>query len=91
MFEDLPHGTYYPAVSLYMGARVRMNFGPKFAFPPTDQVYQPFTTATAYNDAQLVLSDLITKVGNEIANTSHTSNPSHILDLQDSHRQVKFE
>ena len=63
MFEDLPQGAYYPAVSLYMGARVQMNFGPKFAFPPTDQVYQPFTTATAYNDAQLVLSDLIAKVG----------------------------
>ena len=26
-FEDIPQGIYYPAVSLYMGARVRVRFG----------------------------------------------------------------
>ena len=27
-FTDIPQGTYYPAVSLYMGATVRVHFGP---------------------------------------------------------------
>jgi len=30
----VPDGVYYPAVSLYMGATVKVNFGPKFIFPP---------------------------------------------------------
>ena len=34
-------GTYYPAVSLYMGANVTFNFGPKFKYPPTDLEYYP--------------------------------------------------
>lgn len=33
-FRDINAGTYYPAVSLYMGATVRCEFGPHFAFPP---------------------------------------------------------
>lgn len=27
-------GTYFPAVSLYMGGSVRVNFGPEFVYPP---------------------------------------------------------
>lgn len=27
-------GTYFPAVSLYMGGSVRVNFGPEFVHPP---------------------------------------------------------
>jgi len=30
----IPDGVYYPAVSLYMGATVKVNFGPHFVFPP---------------------------------------------------------
>lgn len=30
----IPNGVYYPAVSLYMGASVLVNFGPHFACPP---------------------------------------------------------
>jgi hypothetical protein len=33
-FRDVYVGTYYPAVSLYYGASVAVNFGPTFAFPP---------------------------------------------------------
>ena len=33
-FDNLPDQRYYPAVSLYMGAAVRMNFGPDFEFAP---------------------------------------------------------
>mmetsp|Transcript_13661 Transcript_13661/g.28223 ORF Transcript_13661/g.28223 Transcript_13661/m.28223 type:complete len:555 (-) Transcript_13661:19-1683(-) len=32
--SDIPAGTYYPAVSCYMGGSVRANFGPRFVYPP---------------------------------------------------------
>ena len=31
---EIPHGTYYPAVSCYLGGTVRANFGPRFVCPP---------------------------------------------------------
>lgn len=34
-FEDIGAGEYYPAVSLYMGAEVSVNFGPDFIYTPT--------------------------------------------------------
>jgi len=33
-FVDIFDGTYYPAASLYMGATVRLNFGPEFKYKP---------------------------------------------------------
>lgn len=33
-FDDITPGTYYPAISLYMGATARANFGPYFVYPP---------------------------------------------------------
>jgi Set1/Ash2 histone methyltransferase complex subunit ASH2 len=33
-FENLREGFYYVGVSLYMHAKVKVNFGPKFDFPP---------------------------------------------------------
>jgi Set1/Ash2 histone methyltransferase complex subunit ASH2 len=33
-FDNLPDQRYYPAVSLYMGATVQMNFGPDFEYAP---------------------------------------------------------
>lgn len=30
----IPDGVYYPAISLYMGANVDINFGPNFIYPP---------------------------------------------------------
>lgn len=33
-FAGIAPGTYYPAVSLYMGGAVRVNMGPEFVFPP---------------------------------------------------------
>ena len=30
----VPDGMYYPAISLYMGASVQVNFGPNFIYPP---------------------------------------------------------
>jgi len=33
-FDDIPPGTYYPSVSCYMDGSARMNFGPRFVYPP---------------------------------------------------------
>jgi hypothetical protein len=33
-FCDLQSGTYYPALSAYMGGAATANFGPKFVYPP---------------------------------------------------------
>jgi Set1/Ash2 histone methyltransferase complex subunit ASH2 len=33
-FENISAGEYAPAVSLYMGAAVTVNFGPDFLYPP---------------------------------------------------------
>ena len=33
-FNDIQAGTYYPAISLYMGGTARVNFGPHFIQPP---------------------------------------------------------
>ena len=64
MFEDLYDGTYYPAASLYMGARVKFNFGPDFKYPPKDLEYQPVSDAVHEHNAQLALSDIVGKVVN---------------------------
>jgi Set1/Ash2 histone methyltransferase complex subunit ASH2 len=34
-FRDVRHGVWYPAVGLYGGGTVTLNFGPNFRFPPT--------------------------------------------------------
>lgn len=33
-FSPIPDGVYYPAISLYMAASVKMNPGPHFIYPP---------------------------------------------------------
>mmetsp|Transcript_31561 Transcript_31561/g.31786 ORF Transcript_31561/g.31786 Transcript_31561/m.31786 type:complete len:151 (-) Transcript_31561:177-629(-) len=33
-FTNIQSGTYYPAVSIYMGAAAHVNFGPYFIYPP---------------------------------------------------------
>lgn len=37
-FTNIELGTYYPAVSLYMGGSVQTNFGPYWIYPPTKRV-----------------------------------------------------
>jgi Set1/Ash2 histone methyltransferase complex subunit ASH2 len=60
LFNDLLQGEYFAAVSLYMNARVRVNFGPSFRFPPPAELgFRPYCEALhlnhAYNTAYEVL------------------------------------
>lgn len=46
-FQHITPGTYYPAVSTYMGASVRANFGPYFIYPPKKRLgiqYKPMSS-----------------------------------------------
>lgn len=40
-FANIYHGKYYPAVSMFGGAKVTVNPGPLFAHPPPDPSVQP--------------------------------------------------
>ena len=42
-FSDIFEGDYFPAVASYKCAKVRMNFGPKFRFPPKGFKYKPMS------------------------------------------------
>lgn len=35
-YDHIPPARYYPAVSLYMGAKIRANFGPRWICDPGD-------------------------------------------------------
>jgi len=39
-YSDLTEGFYYATVSLYMGAKVRANFGPDFDFEPKGEDFE---------------------------------------------------
>ena len=47
----IPEGVYYPAISLYMGASVKVNFGPHF-------IYQPKKLPPALKNSLKPVSDL---------------------------------
>uniref|UniRef100_A0A8C7MJV5 Ash2 like, histone lysine methyltransferase complex subunit n=1 Tax=Oncorhynchus kisutch TaxID=8019 RepID=A0A8C7MJV5_ONCKI len=42
-YENLFEGLYFPAISLYRGCTVSINFGPLFKHPPKDIKYQPMS------------------------------------------------
>uniref|UniRef100_A0A4W5MGY7 Set1/Ash2 histone methyltransferase complex subunit ASH2 n=1 Tax=Hucho hucho TaxID=62062 RepID=A0A4W5MGY7_9TELE len=42
-YENLFEGLYFPAISLYRGCTVSVNFGPLFKYPPKDIKYQPMS------------------------------------------------
>uniref|UniRef100_A0A4W5MLM5 Set1/Ash2 histone methyltransferase complex subunit ASH2 n=1 Tax=Hucho hucho TaxID=62062 RepID=A0A4W5MLM5_9TELE len=42
-YENLFEGLYFPAISLYRGCTVSVNFGPHFKHPPKDIKYQPMS------------------------------------------------
>ncbi|KAE8619499.1 hypothetical protein XENTR_v10009814 [Xenopus tropicalis] len=40
-YKDMFEGVYYPAISLYKGCTVSINFGPHFKYPPKDVSFRP--------------------------------------------------
>lgn len=68
-WSNIVRGTYFPAVSLYMGAQVSLNFGPKFCYSlpsNANSVYSSnprcFNEAAADNLSRLVLNEILNKM-----------------------------
>ncbi len=61
MYDSVYEGMYYPTISLYMGARAQVNFGPVFAHAPSDVSYQPYSDAIHHTLAQFTMAELLNK------------------------------
>lgn len=58
--DELFHGEYYPCVSIYKNATVRLNFGPDFECPPpADVKYQPVSDREFESVIEASLNDLL--------------------------------
>jgi len=63
-FSNIPAGTYYPAISCYMGGTVRANFGPHWMCPPKKSqiVVQPVARGPpSDNNAAAAITKLFRK------------------------------
>ncbi|XP_048248232.1 set1/Ash2 histone methyltransferase complex subunit ASH2-like isoform X1 [Haliotis rufescens] len=64
-YTDIFEGVYYPAVSIFKNATVKVNFGPKFKYPPKDIKFRPVSEAAQQAVVDYTLSDLIYHIENE--------------------------
>lgn len=39
-FQDIYHGAYYPAISIFKNATISLNFGPNFKYPEIEEEYK---------------------------------------------------
>ena len=62
-FSDVNAGTYYPAASLYKGATVSFNFGPKFKFPPEER-FRAISDLVEEQQVEQTVADLLFLVEN---------------------------
>lgn len=63
--QDFSAGIFYPAISLYKNATVRVNFGPKFEFEPKDLAYQPMSDRADELIVEQTVADLIFFIEND--------------------------
>ncbi|CAN0125293.1 unnamed protein product [Ectocarpus sp. 8 AP-2014] len=53
-YSAMKPGTYFPAVSLYMGGSVRVNFGPEFVYPPPRSLgYKPVAALRPFSKDEM--------------------------------------
>lgn len=61
-FEDIYGGDYYPGVSLFKGAHVKCNFGPKFKYKPEIQdtriTYRPISDRVKELEVEQTMADM---------------------------------
>uniref|UniRef100_A0A1A8D524 Set1/Ash2 histone methyltransferase complex subunit ASH2 n=1 Tax=Nothobranchius kadleci TaxID=1051664 RepID=A0A1A8D524_NOTKA len=65
-YEKLFEGLYFPAVSLYKGCTVSVNFGPQFKYPPKDVKYQPMSDMGWGAVIEHTLADMLYHVETEV-------------------------
>lgn len=66
-FTDIYFGHYFPSVSLFHSARVRMNFGPKFSRPPNcvqNGCVKPMSERAEQMQVEQALADLVYMIAN---------------------------
>ncbi|KAL1432020.1 hypothetical protein MTO96_013690 [Rhipicephalus appendiculatus] len=64
-WKDIYEGMYYPAVSLYKGCTVRLNFGPNFKYKPKDVPCMGMHESVDKVIVQQTVSDMLYLVENE--------------------------
>lgn len=67
-FEDIYHGTYFPAAGLYKNVTMAFNFGPNFEFPPTDDYggqFRGMNEAVLQDQVEQSMADMLYLVENE--------------------------
>jgi Set1/Ash2 histone methyltransferase complex subunit ASH2 len=67
--RDLERGEYFAALSLYMYAGARVNFGPTFRHPPPPG-FRPYSEAAAVVNAQHVVHEILDAVERRLAGPS---------------------
>ncbi|KAJ6658735.1 hypothetical protein lerEdw1_019895 [Lerista edwardsae] len=65
-YKDIFEGVYFPAVSLYKGCTVSINFGPYFKYPPRDISYRPISDMGWVAVVEHTLADVLYHVETEV-------------------------
>ncbi|KAM3830648.1 set1/Ash2 histone methyltransferase complex subunit ASH2 isoform 5-T6 [Vipera latastei] len=65
-YKDIFEGVYFPAVSLYKGCTVSINFGPYFKYPPRDISYRPVSDMGWVAVVEHTLADVLYHVETEV-------------------------
>uniref|UniRef100_A0ABM5EPY2 Set1/Ash2 histone methyltransferase complex subunit ASH2 isoform X5 n=1 Tax=Pogona vitticeps TaxID=103695 RepID=A0ABM5EPY2_9SAUR len=65
-YKDIFEGVYFPAVSLYKGCTVSINFGPYFKYPPRDITYRPISDMGWVAVVEHTLADVLYHVETEV-------------------------
>jgi len=51
-------GDYYPAISTYKNAKVRLNFGPKFRYSPRGYEFKPMSRRAEDMSVEQTMADM---------------------------------
>ncbi|XP_068130705.1 set1/Ash2 histone methyltransferase complex subunit ASH2 [Hyperolius riggenbachi] len=65
-YKDVFEGVYYPAISLYKGCTVSINFGPHFKYPPKDVSFRPMNDMACMAVVEHTLADVLYHVETEV-------------------------
>ncbi|OQV21068.1 Set1/Ash2 histone methyltransferase complex subunit ASH2 [Hypsibius exemplaris] len=58
-FTNIYAGQYFPCISLYKNATVKVNYGPRFDFPPTGLSFLPMSDRVHESSVEQTMSDML--------------------------------
>ncbi|KAM5172737.1 set1/Ash2 histone methyltransferase complex subunit ASH2 [Mantella aurantiaca] len=65
-YKEVFEGVYFPAISLYKGCTVSINFGPHFKYPPKDLSFRPMSDMAWMAVVEHTLADVLYHVETEV-------------------------